>query len=65
MNIYIPDLGIMSFIPVEYLGLTFKKKKSKLVSGGTHSNYKCGDFIYVMPEHIDLIKGSAVFRPVR
>lgn len=64
LNIYIPDLGIMSFVPVEYLGFTYKKKKSKFVSGGTHAKYKCGDFIYVMPEHIDLIKGSALFRPV-
>ncbi|MFZ2656259.1 MAG: ribonuclease R family protein [Victivallales bacterium] len=64
LNIFIPDLGILSFIPSEYLGFTFKKRKSKFVASETHSKYKCGDFIYVMPEHIDLIKGSALFRPV-
>ncbi len=64
LGVFLPDLGIMSFIPVEYLGFAYKKRKSKFVTGGTHSKYKCGDFIYVMPEHIDLIKGSAVFKPV-
>ncbi|OGV39794.1 MAG: hypothetical protein A2X48_24150 [Lentisphaerae bacterium GWF2_49_21] len=64
LGVFIPDLGILSFIPVEYLGFAYKKRKSKFITSGTHSKYKCGDFIYVMPEHIDLIKGSALFRPV-
>ncbi len=64
LSVFIPDLGILSFIPVEYLGFAYKKRKSKFITSGTHSKYKCGDFIYVMPEHIDLIKGSALFKPV-
>lgn len=61
----IPDLGLIGFVPVEYLGGHFRKRSGKLVPIRGHAGYKCGDFIYLQLERLDFIRGSAVFRPVR
>lgn len=61
----IPDLGLIGFVPVEYLGGHFRKRSGKLFPIRGHAGYKCGDFIYLQLERLDFIRGSAVFRPVR
>jgi len=61
----IPDIGVMGFVPIEYLEGRFRKHGGCLLSVAGHQQYRCGDFIYLRLEKADMIRGQAVFRPVR
>lgn len=65
LTAFIPELGINAFVPVEYLGGKFHRKSGMLNPRKGHTSYKCGDFIYLFPDRIDLVRGSAIFKPVR
>lgn len=62
----IPELGIYGFVDRDSLPgkYRFSKRFSKLTALNGHQQYKCGDYIYLKLDRIDLIKGSAIFRPV-
>jgi ribonuclease R len=59
----VAELGIIGFVPVEYLTGKYRKRSGKLVSTQSRHSYKCGNFIYLQLEKIDMIKGMAVFKP--
>ena len=61
----IPEIGIGGFVPVEKLsGESYTKDAGKLSAQTGHRKFKCGDFIYLAVERIDMVRGSAIFRPV-
>ncbi len=63
----IDELGLYGFIPREKLrGGEFRKQPSgrqRMRTDRVHQQYKTGDFIYVLLDSLDLLHGSAVFRP--
>lgn len=63
----VDSLGIFGFIPRENLrGGDFRRapsKKQKMTAAHGHNSYRIGDFIYVVIESIDLVRGTVVFRP--
>ncbi len=64
----IPSLGIYGFVPSSYLGspegFTYKKGKGKIKARRDSREYKCGDFIFLKLDRIDLARAQAVFRPI-
>ena len=64
----ITDLGIFGFVPVEMLSagrFLYSKQKGRIHAERGHQQYKCGDFIYLRLDHIDMARGSAIFRPIQ
>ena len=59
----IPQLGVQVFVPEENLPGDFRKRGEELVAMAGHKRYKCGDFIFVQLERIDMVLGRAIFRP--
>ena len=58
----IAQLGIIGFVPTENLHGSFYKHNGVLQARDSHKSYKCGDYIYLQLEKIDMIKGMAVFK---
>jgi len=58
----IPEMGIPGFVEIESLPGDFRKRGEELVATHGHDHYKCGDFIFLQLERIDMIRGSAIFR---
>ncbi len=58
----IPELGIPGFVPIESLPGDVRKRGGELIASHGHNHYKCGDFIFLQLERIDMIRGSAIFR---
>jgi len=63
MMVDIPKMGIMGFIPMESLPGEYRKRGNELIAIHGHMHYKCGQFIFLQLEKIDMIRGVAVFRP--
>lgn len=63
MMVDIPEMGIMGFVPIESLRGQFRKRSGELIAMQGHQRYKCGDFLFLQLEKIDMIRGVAVFRP--
>jgi ribonuclease R len=61
----IPSIGLSAFVPIESISGTYNKRYGRLVSERGGQEYKPGDFVYLLLEKIDFIKGSAIFRPVQ
>jgi len=61
----IAELGIIAFVPIESLSGKFRKKSGTLIALQGKLSYKCGDFIYLQLDKIDMIKGMAVCIPAR
>jgi ribonuclease R len=57
----IAQLGIVGLVPNENLHGKFYKHKGILKSENSNKSYKCGDYIYLQLEKIDMIKGMAIF----
>ena len=64
MLVDIEDLGIYGFVPMEKLGGNFRKAGNQLVDREANKSFQCGDFIMLALSHIDLDRGSAVFKAV-
>lgn len=64
MLVDIEDLGIYGFVPMEKLGGNFRKSGNQLVDRTANKSFQCGDFIMLALSHIDLDRGSAVFKAV-
>ena len=62
----ITDLGIYGFVPSKYLsgGMNYNRKSRKLRASRGHTEYRVGDFIYLVLDSLDMIHGRALFRPV-
>ena len=63
----IEDLGLYGFVPSEKLsrgGTHYNRNARKLKVQRGHSQYKCGDVLYVVLDSLDFVRGRAVFRPV-
>ena len=58
----IAQLGIIGFVPTENLHGNFYKHHGVLQSENSSKSYKCGDYVYLQLEKIDMIKGMAVFK---
>ena len=59
------ELGLIGFVPIgERNRGEFRKSKKggKLKSVHSHTEYKIGDFVYLLLDRIDVAKGSALFR---
>lgn len=63
MMVDIPEMGIMGFVPIESLSGNFRKRAGELIAMQGHMRYKCGDFVFLQLERIDMIRGMAIFRP--
>ncbi len=64
MIVNVPELSMNGFVPLENLGMGFRKRAGRLSAKSGHKTYKCGDFIYLRIEKIDITRASAIFRPV-
>ena len=65
MVINIAKLGIIGFVPLELLSEEFRKRGAELVAERSNKSYKCGEFIYVQLVKIDMVRGSALFKPTK
>ncbi len=61
----LPELGITGFVPAESIGRDMRRRRGRLVSRKGKKRYSCGDIIYLQLERIDMIRGKAIFRPVK
>lgn len=63
----IEELGIYGFVPREKLRGGFYRRlpggRQKMTSGQGRTRYRIGDFIYLVLDSVDLVRGGAVFRP--
>lgn len=66
MLVDVSRIGIYGFIPAAQLPghFRFNRDTKKFKSFKGHQDYKCGNFIYVHLDRIDLARGAAIFRPV-
>ncbi len=64
LNVDIHDLGISGFVHLEDIPGSYRKSSGKFIAQKGHATYKCGDFIYLQLDRIDMIRGMAIFRPV-
>jgi len=62
MLVDIQDLGIYGFVPLEKLGGNFRRVGNQLVDRAGGKSFQCGDYIMLALSHIDLDRGSAVFK---
>ena len=62
MLVDIQDLGIYGFVPLEKLGGNFRRAGNQLVDREAGKSFQCGDYIMLALSHIDLTRGSAVFK---
>ena len=62
MLVDIQDLGIYGFVPLENLGGRFRRRGNQLVDRAGGKSFQCGDYIMLALSHIDLARGSAVFK---
>ena len=62
MLVDIQDLGIYGFVPLENLGGNFRRVGNQLVDRAANKSFQCGDYIMLALSHIDLDRGSAVFK---
>jgi ribonuclease R len=62
MLVDIQDLGIYGFVPLEKLGGNFRRAGNQLVDREANKSFQCGDYIMLALSHIDLDRGSAVFK---
>jgi ribonuclease R len=62
MLVDVQDLGIYGFVPMENLGGDFRREGNILVEKNTGKSFQCGDYIMLALSHIDLDRGSAVFK---
>jgi len=63
MSLYLPDYGLMAFLPCEFLvgrNWTFDKKHNCL-SDRQH-RYRCGNVIYARPKSIDAVRGEILMK---
>ena len=62
----IAELGLYGFVPMEKIrGGAFRRTKSKhkMKASNSHTEYKIGDFVYLMLDSVDTVRGTAIFRP--
>ncbi len=62
----IQDLGLHGFVPASFLrGGSYRRDPGRGKAGlaGSHTEYRPGDFIYLILDSLDFVRGSAVFRP--
>jgi ribonuclease R len=62
MLVDIQDMGIYGFVPLENLGGNFRRAGNQLVDRSAGESFKCGDYVMLALSHIDLDRGSAVFK---
>ncbi|MDD5697514.1 MAG: ribonuclease R [Victivallaceae bacterium] len=62
MLVDVEDLGIYGFVPLENLGGDFRRDGNRLIDRAGSQNFKCGDYVMLALSHIDLERGSAVFK---
>ncbi|MFA7185914.1 MAG: S1 RNA-binding domain-containing protein, partial [Victivallales bacterium] len=62
MLVDIQDLGIYGFVPLENLGGSFRRVGNQLLDRRAGESFKCGDYVMLALSHIDLDRGSAVFK---
>jgi ribonuclease R len=62
----IPELGMIGFVPASRFRTHVTRRSSRYSSRmeSGHTGYRPGDFIYIAPDSIDLVRGQAQFRPV-
>ena len=62
----IQDLGLHGFVPASFLkGGSYRRSpgRGKAAVAGSHTEYRPGDFIYLILDSLDFVRGSAIFRP--
>ena len=62
----IQDLGLHGFVPASFLkGGGYRRDRGRGKAGvtGSHTEYRPGDFIYLILDSLDFVRGSAIFRP--
>ncbi len=60
----IQELGIYGFVPASMMhGRKLRKAGGKVRNSSSHTEYKPGDFVYLVLDSLDLVRGHAVFRP--
>ena len=64
MLVDIQDLGIYGFVPLENLGGNFRRSTNQLVDRSAGQSFQCGDHIMLSLSHIDLARGSAIFKRI-
>jgi len=63
----IPELGMLGFVPSSRFRTRVTRRNAGRYSArmdSGHTGYRPGDFIYIAPDSIDLVRGQAQFRPV-
>ena len=65
MLVDIQDLGIYGFVPLENLGDNFRRNGNQLIDRAGGKSFQCGDYIMLALSHIDLARGSAVFKALQ
>ncbi len=65
----IADLGLYGFVPASkirgggVLRSGRREDRHRVRAAGGHARFKVGDFIYLILDSVDLVRGTAVFRP--
>ena len=62
MLVDIQDMGIYGFVPIEKMAGRFRRDGNQLVDRRAGKSFKCGDYVMLALSHIDLDRGSAVFK---
>ena len=62
MMVDIAEMGITGFVPIESLPGHYRKRGGELIAIQGHNHYKCGNFIFLQLERIDMIRGMPIFR---
>jgi len=63
----IDELGMFGFIPAGRLlrgESRFNARSRRFRANRGHTQYKCGDILYVVLDSLDFVRGRAMFRPV-
>lgn len=61
----VSDLGLYGFVPASHLRGGYQRsrvQRTKALRAGSHTEYVPGDFIYLILDSLDMVRGSALFR---
>ena len=67
LNIYLPDLGLMGFVPVRSLGAgpwQFVAERYALENRRSSKRYRCGDELSLRIKDADVVRGELELAPV-
>ena len=61
----VQELGLYGFVPSTFLrGGEYRRSRNRHSAKfqGSHTEYNAGDFVYLVLDSLDMVRGSAIFR---